>query len=432
MNLLDANDLAGEYPKSWYAASANTVLDLPAVTRDISVDVCVIGAGYSGLSAALHLAKENRQVCVIDAQRVGWGASGRNGGQLGSGQRMEQVDLEDAVGQSKAGALWQLAQDSKTLVKSLIHDHAIDCSLKPGIIHTNHRERFNKHSRAEVRLLNDRYGYSAIRYLDREECREQVGSDAYFGGSYDRDAGHLHPLNYALGLAGAARDAGATIYERTRAVGIERGKSIKVVTNNGVITCKNLILACNGYLGGLEQSVSQRVMPINNFIVATEPLSEALATSIIRDDVAVADSKFVVNYFRLSEDRRLLFGGRESYGYHFPKDIKNFVRKPMLSIFPQLADTRLDYGWGGTLSITMNRLPHFARMGNIQSISGYSGHGVGMATLAGKLVSDALCGNDESFELFRSLEPKKFPGGTALRSPLLVLAMLYHSMLDKF
>ena len=432
MNLLDANDEAGQYPRSWYASSANTNLDLQPLSENIRVDICVIGAGYSGLSCALHLAQAGRNVCVIDAHRVGWGASGRNGGQLGSGQRISQMDVEAKVGKANARKLWQLAEDSKALVKSLIKDHDIDCEMKPGIMHVNHRARFNQHARDEARHLQEEYGYESIRYVDRDECREMVGSQAYHGGTLDTDAAHLHPLNFVLGLGKAAIDAGAQIYEQTRALAIGYGDVIRVETGKHVIESDQLVLACNGYLGDLEPAISRKVMPINNFVVATKSLSEDFARSLIRDDVAVADSKFVINYFRLSEDLRMLFGGGESYGYRFPDDIKTFVSKPMLKIYPQLKGVELEYGWGGTLSITMSRLPHFANLRpNVKSISGYSGHGLGMATLAGKLAADSINGNEESFEVFRTIESRNFPGGPSLRTPLLVMAMLYHSFLDK-
>jgi len=432
MNLLDANDTKGQYPDSWYVASTNTDLNIESLQEDIRVDTCIIGAGFSGLSCALHLAQMGKNVCVIDAHRVGWGASGRNGGQLGSGQRLGQLELENAVGKKAALKLWNLAEDSKELVKSLIKSHNIDCAIKPGIIHANHRARFNKHSKLEVQNLNEEYGYCSIRYLNEDECRERVGSDAYFGGTLDIGSAHLNPLKYVLGLAKAAQNAGANLYEQTRALAIEYGKNITVKTDQHVIKADHLVFACNGYLGDLEATIGKKVMPINNFVVATKPLTQALASSIIRDDVAVADSKFVVNYFRLSEDRRLLFGGGESYGYRFPADIKSFVRKPLIKIFPQLSDIQLDYGWGGTLAITMSRLPHFSQLhDNVRYISGYSGHGVGMATLSGKLAAHSICGVGESFDVFKRIESKSFPGGPALKSPLLVIAMLYHAMLDR-
>ena len=318
-DLLYANDVSGKYPNSWYAATANSKPVTTRFPQNVRVDTCIIGAGFSGLSCALHLAGAGSDVCVIDAHKIGWGASGRNGGQLGSGQRLGQLELENKLGKVMARSLWQLAQDSKHLVKSLVKDHRIDCDLKPGILHANHRSRFNRQSLDEVKLLNEEYGYPSIRYVDEQECREMVGCQTYYGGTLDVDAGHLHPLNYALGLAKAAIDRGAKIYEQTRALSIEPGKTVNIITDKGVIEADHLVLACNGYLGNLAPSVAKRVMPINNFVVATRPLADDVAKSLIRDDVAVADSRFVVNYFRLSGDKRLLFGGGENYGYRFPR-----------------------------------------------------------------------------------------------------------------
>ncbi|MFA5538446.1 MAG: FAD-binding oxidoreductase, partial [Gemmobacter sp.] len=192
----------------------------------------------------------------------------------------------------------------------------------------------------------------------------------------------------------------------------------------------HVVLACNGYLGGLEPQVAARVMPINNFIIATEPLG-GRATEILSEPVAVADTRFVVNYWRLSEDGRLLFGGGESYGYRFP-DIVRTVRRPMLQVYPQLADARIDHAWGGTLAITMNRLPCFARPHpNVLSASGYSGHGVAMATMAGKVLAEAVAGRAGRFDLMAGLPAARFPGGGALRWPLLVLAMTWYSLRDR-
>lgn len=431
-NLLYSNDQPGRYPPSWYSASVNQYLHLGPLWGHRRVETCVIGAGFSGLSAALHLAVQGKEVLVVEAHKPGWGASGRNGGQLGSGQRVDQSSLEKMLGRDQAKKLWTLAEDSKALVKSLIANHGIDCEFKPGIVHANHRARFNKHSLEEVTLLNNEYGYSPISYLDRDQIRQIVGSTAYHGGTLDTDSGHLHPLNYCLGLGSAAIQAGAEIVEQTPVVEIEQGSPHKIVTPRGVIVADRVILACNGYLGGLDGEIEKKVMPINNFVVATRRLEPALAQSVLSQDVAVADSKFVVNYFRLSGDRRLLFGGRESYGYKFPKAIVKFVRKPLEQIFPQLKDIWLEYAWGGTLAITRNRLPCYVDKGNgVMNISGYSGHGVGMATLAGKLVADKICGNGAAFDQFSSLDLKPFPGGSKWRSPLLVAGMLYHSLLDK-
>ncbi|MGB8622745.1 MAG: FAD-binding oxidoreductase, partial [Paracoccaceae bacterium] len=251
-------------------------------------------------------------------------------------------------------------------------------------------------------------------------------------GTLDMGGGHIHPLRFALGLARLARDRGVRIFERSRVTGLSQGDPATVKTDKAQITARNVVMACNGYLGHLQSEVAARVMPINNFIVATEPLSETEAEALIRDNHAVADSKFVINYFRLSQDRRMLFGGGESYGYRFPADIAALVRKPMLEIYPQLKDARIDYAWGGTLGITMNRMPHFARVaGNIISASGYSGHGVAMATLGGKIAAEAIAGQAMKFDLLASVPTQRFPGGAALRWPLLVLAMVWFSLRDR-
>lgn len=431
MNLLHANDAPGADAPSWFAATAAARADHPPLEGAARADVCVIGGGYSGLSAALHLAERGYDVALLDAHRVGWGASGRNGGQVGSGQRAGQAELERVVGEDDALKLWRLAEEAKALVKRLVSTHGIDCALKPGVIHAAHRARLGPELRADTEHLAERYGYET-EYLDRDALREILDTEAYHAGTVDRGAAHLHPLNYALGLARAASAAGARIHERSEVLSVERGAKIRVKTVGGAIEADHVIFAANGYLGGLAPAVGARVMPINNFVIATEPLGEEMARRLIANDMAVSDTKFVVNYYRHSEDRRLLFGGRESYGYRFPSDIKGFVRKAMLSIYPQLEDARIDYGWGGTLAITMNRMPHFARLApNMLSASGYSGHGVAMATLAGQLAAEATAGEAERFDLMARVPSPRFPGGAALRAPLLALAMAWYSLRDR-
>ncbi|MFV0474210.1 MAG: NAD(P)/FAD-dependent oxidoreductase, partial [Pikeienuella sp.] len=405
--------------------------DHPKLQGETRADICVVGGGYTGLSAALHLAERGHDVALLDAQRVGWGASGRNGGQVGSGQRLEQEALEAMLGREHARRLWDLAEEAKALVKALIANHGIDCDFRPGIIHAAHRARLGPELAREAEHLARAYDHP-ITFLDRAALCEIVGSPAYHAGTMDPSAGHLHPLNFALGLARAAASAGARLHEQSEVVAIDRAGGLRVRTAEGAVRADQVILACNGYLGRLAPEVAARVMPINNFIIATEPLREDLARRVIANGMAVADTKFVVNYFRLSSDRRLLFGGRESYGYRFPSNIKSFVRKAMLEIYPCLADARVDYGWGGTLAITMNRMPHLTRRPDgLISASGYSGHGVAMATLAGKLAAEAAAGAAERFDILADVPTPRFPGGAALRSPLLVLAMLWYSMRDR-
>lgn len=432
MDLLTANDRPGEYPGSYYAANARTLPPFPPAQGQIKADVCVVGGGFTGLSTALHLARRGYDVVLLEAQRVGFGASGRNGGQAGTGQRLEQDELENMVGAEDARALWQMALDAVGLVRELARDPVVDCPFHDGIIHADHRKRYVQHSLDYARKLQDDYGYDLIRGIDAEEMRHLVASSAYHGGTLDMGAGHLDPLRFALGLARLAQAAGVRIHEGARVTGIDQAAPAVVRTDSATVTADHVVLACNGYLGGLEPRVAARVMPINNFILATEPMSAEQQEALIRNNHAVADSKFVINYFRFSDDRRLLFGGTESYGYRFPRDIGAQVRKPMLEIFPQLKDTRIDYAWGGTLAITMNRMPHFERLqGNILSLSGYSGHGLALATLAGQIAAEALAGQAERFDLMARVPTHRFPGGKALRSPLLVLAMLWFSLRDR-
>ncbi len=433
LSLLDANDQKGKHAPSWYAASANSLDEFPSAKGALKFDVAIVGAGFSGLSSALHLSQLGYKVCVLDAHRVGWGASGRNGGQVGSGQRIEQDELESLVGFDHAKRAFDIGVEAGDLVRSLIKKHKIDCAYKDGTIEAMHRKRYDKEALEYVEMMHEKYDYHSLSYLTRQEMNEKVGSSDFSGGSLDTKCGHLHPLNYARGLAKAAIKAGAEIFEMSRVIATRTGKHCKVITVDAEITADKIILATNGYLGGLDGHVANRVMPINNFIIATQPLSDEMCKSLIRDGEAVCDSRFVVNYFRISEDNRMLFGGGENYSYKFPSDITKVVRKPMLQIYPQLKDAQIDYAWGGTLAITYKRLPHFEfRDDGIINISGYSGSGVHMATMAGKIVAEAVNGQMAKFDIISQLPTPKFPGGSALRWPLLPLALTWYAMRDRF
>ena len=430
MNLLHVNDGPGQYPPSWYAATAEALPPFPALEGEARADVCVVGGGFTGLSAALHLRERGLDVVLLEAQRVGFGASGRNGGQVGSGQRLEVDELERRFGLEQSRRLWGFGEEAKALVRDLIARHDIPADWRDGVAHAFWQGRDVPHDHALAERLARDYGYDKVEVLDRDGMRALVDSPAYQGGSVDWGAGHIHPLAFALGLARAAAKAGVRLHERAEVTAIEEGDDAVVRTANGAVRARHVVLAANGYLGGLNRQVAARVMPINNFILATEPLG-ARAETLIRRGIAVADSKFVVNYFRLSPDGRLLFGGGESYGYRFP-DIVQTVRKPMLQVFPDLADARIDHAWGGTLAITMSRLPCFARPApNILSASGYSGHGVALATLAGRVLAEAVAGQAERFDVLAGLPTPPFPGGAALRSPVLVLAMTWYSLRDR-
>lgn len=417
---------------SYYDATANTRAPHPSLQSHERADICIIGAGYTGLSSALHLAQRGYKVIVLEAESVAFGASGRNGGHVGIGQRADQADLEDKLGHDAASVLWDMGLEAVDTVKALISDHDIKCDLKHGDMHLAHKTRLCDGLKEEVEFLADRYNFTDMEYIPQERLSEFVGSDGFYAGIWDKASCHLHPLNYALGLADAAVKAGVTIYEHSRVLSYG-GAPLVIKTGEGQVTATEIILACNGYIEKLEPKINGYIMPINNFVLATEPLSDELANAIIPKDTSMADSRFVINYWKLSADNRLVFGGGENYRRGFPKDIKNFVRKYMLQIYPQLGSTKIDYGWGGTLAITMNRLPHFGRVeDNIWHMQGYSGHGVPTATFAGKLVAEAISGKLERFDVMAQLPTHKFPGGTLLRWPGMVSAMLYYSLRDRF
>ncbi len=423
------------HPPSWYAATADLLPEQPALRGSVTADVAIVGAGYTGLSAALHLAERGLSVVVLEGGRIASGASGRNGGQIHSGQRRDVDYLEGAVGKDDTRKLWALAEEAKALVRDLVTRHAIACDLADGLIIADHKPNYVPMTQAYVRRLRDDYGYDRIDLLDRAQLRALVGSDGYYGGMIDHGAGHLHPLNFALGLARAALAAGARIHEGTRAVRFREngaGGGVTVETDGGGSVKADMLLLCgNGLMDGLDGRVDTHVMPINNYIAVTEPLG-ARAREIISNGAAVADSRFVVNYFRMTPDGRLLFGGGENYRRTLREDVKSFVRPFMLRIFPQLADARLDYAWGGTLGITMTRLPFVQRLSSQVLVSaGYSGQGVALAPLYGKILAEAVAGQVGRFDLLSRLPVPTFVGGTLLRYPLMVAGLTYYALRDR-
>ena len=326
----------------------------------------------------------------------------------------------------------QLGLEPVDALSQLIHPHNIDCELKPGNLHVACKAKETAGLQAEVEHLQQVYGYEQISFADKHEVAQMTSGQGFHGGTLDMGARHLHPLNFSLGLAKAAQDLGAQIHEGSRVLSYTEGDQVRVKTDRGEVRASFLVQACNGYLEKLEPRTAGRIMPINNYMLATEPLSEELARRLIRDDTSMSDSLFVINYWKLSADNRLLFGGGETYSRHFPADIGNFVRKYMLRIYPELADTRIDYGWGGTLAITMNRMPDFGRLSSsVFYAQGYSGHGVPTAIMAGKLLAEVISGTAERFDVMANVPSRTFPGGTLLRWPGLVAGMLFFSLRDR-
>ncbi len=425
--------LPSGYPDSYYSATALGILEYPRLGGDEKADVCVIGAGFTGLSAALNLAEQGMDVILLEAERIGFGASGRCGGLVGSGQRKDVLEMETTFGYERSRRLWDLAEQAKEEIRHRVAKHSIACDLQQGQLVGVHKRRYRGWPQELSDALAERYDYPYCQSLDAEQTRARVATDGFLESFYDPHALTLHPLNYTLGLAKAAAGMGVRIFERSRVRRYSRSKPSVIKTEHGSVVANHVVLACNGYLDKLERRVARKIMPINNFMIATEPLGEQRAKKLIDGRFGVHDTRFVVDYFRLSDDHRLLFGGGENYRREFPADIAKFVRPYMLKLFPQLSDAAIEYAWGGTLSVTVNRLPYIGRLRpNLFFGCGYSGHGISTAIFAGKVIAEAIGGNTERFDVFRDLPTHMFPGGTLLRYPGMVLGMTYYSLKDRF
>jgi len=425
---------ARRYPPSWYAATIATPFAAPALDHDAQADVCIVGGGYTGLGAATRLAEAGRAVVCVESGPIGWGASGRNGGQVHVGWNKDQAWLARHCGEEAARALWAMALAARDDLDRLV-DHDPDrCDLRPGLIHADHKPAHVADSHAHVRFMRETYGYADMVALGRADLAGMVASDAYFGGLRDARGGHLHPLKLALAMARAAQAAGARLHPHSRCTALHReGAHWRVVTPGGSVRARQVLVATGGYAKGLVPAVDARVLPINNFIATTVPLPPERLRALVPGGEAVSDSCFVVHYFRPTPDGRLLFGGGETYSYRLPRDVAGFVRPHLLRVFPQLADVALDHAWGGTLSITPWRLPHAAEVdAGLWSLSGFSGLGVVLAPYLGRIVGAAMAGTDRSgFDLLRRLPAPRFPGGPLLRWPTMALAMGVAALRDR-
>lgn len=423
------NDSLG-MAQSWYAATATPTPAYPLLTAEIDTDLVVIGGGATGLSAALHAAKAGARVVLLEGGRVGWGASGRHGGQIIPGLRKGAADLLADHGNERARALFELALEARALVLRLIDERAIDCDLKLtghllGAVKPLQLRGFE----AEVRALEDIMGYTDARVLTAAEARAEV-STPYHGALVDAGGGHFHGLNYALGLARAATGAGATIHERSTALALDRAApGVIVRTSGGTVRARYALLAGDALLAGVDARAGSRIMPVANYIVTTVPIADPAA--LIAHDMAVSDARFVVNYYRRTPDGRIMFGGGERYTRTPPVDIAAFVRPFLERTFPQLAGIALEHAWGGLVSVTRSRLPDIGRDGPVLWAHGYSGQGAILSTLGGALMAEAALGNPTRLDRFAGIAPGAFPGGTGLRGPLHVLGMLWYAMRDR-
>ncbi len=424
--------MSGEdYVPSYYLASAKGIVARPSLEGEIEADICVVGGGYTGLSTALNLAEKGYQVAVLEAERVGWGASGRNGGQINTDFPCGIERIRKWVGPEDARRLWALAEESKAIIRERVARHEIDCDLTWGLVLAAEKQRQLDDLKRTQELYRRDFDYAKTAIVEGTELRGHVDSEIYLGGMTDAGAGHLHPLNYCLGLARAAQEAGVQVYENSRAVAFDSGSAPSVTTERGRVRARFLVLCCNAYLGDLVPRIRRKIMPVGTYIGATEVLGENRARGLIPRNEAVCDCKFVLNYFRLSADHRLLFGGRVSYTTLEPRNLSAAMRRSMLEVFPGLEDVGFDFSWGGFVAITMERTPHLGRLGRSTYFAhGFSGQGVAITGIAGKVMAEAIAGQAERFDLFTRLPHTTFPGGRLLRTPTLALAMLWYRLRD--
>ncbi|GEO85213.1 MULTISPECIES: NAD(P)/FAD-dependent oxidoreductase [Alphaproteobacteria] len=417
---------------SWYQAGIDERPDYPALDGSKSVDVAIIGGGFTGMQAAYNLAKAGLSVTLIEGARIGDGASGRNGGQMGTGQRWYPEELEAELGYERSKALFDLAENAKKYVLSFAETHGIDMEFMPGQMNVSHKPGHDKEYQRTAEIAATRYGYPHFTYMDGKETAERVGSRRFYCGVRDTGTGHIHPLKLIVGLARAAKAAGADIHEMTAASAIRQsgGKTL-IDTPTGTITADKVLIATNAYIGNLEPVTAAHVMPIRSFIGATVPLDKF--PSVIPGSESIADSRFVVRYWRRTRDGRLLFGGREAYTSDTPRDISSHIRRQIAEIYPELKDIEITHGWGGSVGITMPRKP-FARevMPGVTAIGGYSGHGVMLSNYCGKLYADAVTGQGRELGHLIDMKIPPFPGGSRLRTPLLFLALTWYALRDRF
>ncbi|MET2828586.1 NAD(P)/FAD-dependent oxidoreductase [Mesorhizobium shangrilense] len=417
--------------RSWYEDTAGPRPEYPALDGDRTCDVVIIGGGFTGLSAAAHLAKAGTDVVLIEAYRFGDGASGRNGGQLGTGQRAWAEEMEAEYGFSRAKALFDLAEEAKTHLLEFAAANQIDIDYMPGQLSVAHKPRYVDDYKAHAEIMADRFGYQHISFMDAAETAERLGSTRYFGGTRDAGTGHIHPLKLLIGTARVAAQAGAGLFEQTPSTGIaSSGGKVKVTTPKGTITADKCLVAVNAYGGTLEPVSAAHIMPIGSFIGATVPLGAD--SKVLPGGESVDDSRFVVRYFRKSTDGRLLFGGREVYAVNDPKDIHIHIRRQIAELYPALKDVEITHGWGGYVGITMPRKP-FVRevMPNVISAGGYSGHGVMLSNFFGKLYAETVAGNRDRLKMIEDLNIPPFPGGRRFRAPLLFLALNWFALRDR-
>jgi gamma-glutamylputrescine oxidase len=422
---------------SYYEATARPAPQRATLQGNLTADVCVVGGGLAGISAALELAERGYHVVLLEARRVGWAASGRNGGQALVGFASDQDVYEQQLGLADAKRAFNITVEALELLRARIAKYGIDCDWTPGALSCAVTQSKARLLSAGVEKMRDVYGYTHIKSIPHADIGQWVQTKRYVGGAIDTLGGHLHPLNYTRGLAAAAENAGVKIYEQSPVTvvtrGAQAGGKARVTTADGEVRANFVILAGNMHLGNVAPGISQRIMPVGTYIMATAPLGKTRADALIKDRAAVCDTQFVLDYYRVTGDDRMLFGGRVSYSTRSPANLRQTMRANMLRVFPQLADVAADYAWGGFVDISMNRAPDFGRIApDVLYLQGFSGHGLALTGVAGKLAAEVVAGQAERFDLLARIKHQSFPGGDALRMPALVLGMAYYRLRDYF
>lgn len=427
-------DSSPDYIDSYYAASCrDEQLRREHLQENLQVDVIIVGAGYTGLYTALNLAEAGKSVAIIDASRVAWGASGRNGGQIIPGFSCDMPPFEAALGQAGARQVWRLVQDAASEIRQRIARHQISCDLTEGHLWTAVQQR-------RVQILTDwqqeaahKWGYDQLQFIAKSDLPQHIDTERYQAALLDPQGGHLHPLKYALGLARAAEQLGVKIFENTKALSYQADiDGVTVQTAHGQIRASKLVLACNAYIDNFDRKVTRKILPVGTYMIATEPLGESLARQLLPTGHAVSDNQFVLDYFRLTKDHRLLFGGKCSYTGRTPNNLTEGLRQDMLKVFPQLAKTKIDFTWGGHIDITMPRTPDFGCIDNVYWAQGFSGHGIVPTCVAGRVLAEAINGDDTHLKLFSALKNPAFPGGETLGALFQAVGMSYYRLRDYF
>ena len=421
---------------SYYAATAVRELRFAPLAGDARCDVAIVGGGLAGLSAAIELRQRGFDVLLLEARELGWGASGRNGGQAIHGLACDQDLIEQQLGLDAARQVWAMSIEALDLLRERIATHRIDCDWRDGYLGLATSARKGAELAAWADRIETVYGY-ALQRIAHADIGRWIASPRFHSGVHDPRSGHLHPLKYTLAMARAAAEAGVRMHEHSPVTALVHGATPTLRTASGSVQARQVLLAGNVYLHGVAPSLQPRIMPVGTYIACSEALDPALADSLVPSRAAVCDTNFVLDYFRTTNDHRMLYGGRVSYSTVTPANLPESMRRRMVGTFPQLAGTKVEYAWGGFVDISMNRAPDFGRLpaasgaaANVYYVQGFSGHGLALTGLAGRVVAEAIAGDAARFDIFARLKHRAFPGGTLLRTPALVLGMAWYRLRD--